>query len=134
MVALLLNLVAFDASAEVGFDMTVDCSKPEHLQGIDRGQCAGRALEGAKFVATKAYAQLLNEVDDSDTKKAIKAAHSSWKQYAETECHMFTQLQGFGPLGSMYGEVFADCMRSEYSTRARKLVNIIRVARESNNR
>jgi uncharacterized protein YecT (DUF1311 family) len=126
--AILLALLVVPAAMAGDYDRSIDCSRQEQLPNQQRIQCAGREMEVSEFTLTKTYNQLLSRLDPEDRKSAIEA-QKAWMVFRDTECGLSARIQGFTPMGSMYGLVYGDCATWMNSLREKELASYLRALR-----
>ncbi|WP_082881046.1 lysozyme inhibitor LprI family protein [Methylomonas sp. DH-1] len=130
--AILTALIGASTCAySAAFDMTVDCTNFDSLNGYSRKQCIGRERESAEFEMEQTLKQLLNTSDSDEAKAAIRDSQKAWKIYAEKQCELQTIANGIGRLGAMFGEAYGACLRTTTQARTRELVGIIRTMQET---
>jgi uncharacterized protein YecT (DUF1311 family) len=118
------------AQSRPDYDRSIDCSRPDQLNQMERNQCGGRSQELAEYSMSATYRQLLSRAASKEDAQVVAEAQKSWQMFRVKECEANARMQGFRPIGSMYGEVVASCQVALAERREKELAQTMRTMNE----
>lgn len=126
---LLFVALAITASAYgEEYDQSIDCDRVD-IEGGDRyelSQCEGRAKQEVEFQLRQLLKQVLSTIESESGKEALLESQRRWLKWRESEADVCAHLNGYTPIGSMYGTVKGACMTSLTHERIRSLRKSLR--------